>query len=187
MAAEPEITRGPAEYPIAAPKSPTELDREIARLNGLQQLSLPRRIPAYLKLAGPGTLNAAVTLGAGTLTSAMLSGAQFGYRTLWMSWLAMGLGLFMLFGIARITSQGGFRLVPERNKRYGWMIAKAMSCLVGVVLVAVAFNFGQVALGTHLIESVAETAGLHFPQHLNWPFYGPVSYTHLTLPTSDLV
>ena len=116
-------------------------------------------------------MGAALTLGAGTLTASMLSGATFGYRTLWLIWLSAGLGLFMMAAMARFTCRGGFRVIPVQNRRHSWVIGSLMTGLVGTAAVAVIFNFGQVALGTHLIESLAPVVGSVFPAEYNWLIY----------------
>lgn len=163
------------QYPLAQNIPKEQLDREAEKLDRAAAWPWYRRFPLYFKMGGPGFMNAAVTLGAGTTTAAMLSGAQFGYKTLWIAWLAMGAGLFMMFGIARMTTQGDFRLIEKQSERHGWFVAKVLTVLVGVVAVAVAFNFGQVALGTHLMESLAATGGVSFPQELNWILYAAIT------------
>ena len=69
-------------YAIADAIPREELEAEVAELERLERCSAPKRFWGYLRLGGPGFLDAATTLGAGTLTAAMLSGAAFGYRTL---------------------------------------------------------------------------------------------------------
>lgn len=117
-------------------------------------------------------MTAALTLGAGTMTTAMIAGAKYGYRTLWLVWLSAGLGLFLMAASARFTCRGGFRLIQVQNRRHGWLVGSLATGLVGTVAVAVVFNLGQVALGTHLIESLAPFAGVSFPAKWNWIVYG---------------
>ena len=162
-------------YPIAD-AIPTEvLDAEVVRLEGLADAPFPTRVWGYLRLGGPGFMGAALTLGAGSLTAAMLSGAEFGYRTMWLVWVAMGLGVFMLAAMVRFTTKGGFRVIQEQNERHGWVIGSLMTALVGCVAVAVIFNTGQVSLGTHLMESLAETAGFGMPRWLAGILYAAVT------------
>ncbi len=115
-------------------------------------------------------MDAALTLGAGTLTAAMLSGATFGYKTVWLLWLSMGLGLFMMAAMARFTALGK-GAVALQNQHHGWLIGSLMTALVGTAAVAVVFNYGQYSLGTHLIESLAARLGFHFPRQVNWVLY----------------
>ena len=124
-------------------------------------------------------MDAALTLGAGTLTAAMLSGATFGYKTVWLLWVSMGLGLFMMAAMARFTTRG-LGIVAVQNRTHGVLVGSLMTALVGTAAVAVVFNFGQVSLGTHLLESLAAEAGLHFPRQSNWLLYAAVT-SFLTL------
>ncbi len=113
-------------------------------------------------------MDAATTLGAGTLTAAMLSGATFGYKTMWLIWLSMGLGIFMMAACARFTCRGGFRVMAAQNRYHGWVVGSLMTGLVGCAAVAIIFNYGQYSLGTHLMESLASTMGFEFPRQINW-------------------
>lgn len=158
-------------YPIAEEIPAEVLDREIATLRGLADRPLPARLLGYFRLGGPGFMDAALTLGAGTLTASMLAGAFFGYRTMWLLWLAMGLGLFMMAAMARFTCRGGFRLIEAQNRYHGWVVGSLLTGVVGTAFVAVVFNFGQYSLGTHLIESLALLVGVEFPRQYNWVLY----------------
>jgi len=164
-------SRSEARYPLANAIPADVLAAQAAELERAQSQAPLARIPTYLKLGGPGFIGAAVTLGAGTMTAAMLAGAQFGYRTLWIYWIAAGSGLFMLAAMARFTCRGRFRVLQKQHERHGWFMSKVLTGVVGMLLVALLFNFGQFALGTHLIEALAGVAGLEFEQRFNWPVY----------------
>ncbi len=155
-------------YPLAEAIPPEKLAAEVAELDRLQTRPSWFRVWGYLKLGGPGFMDAATTLGAGTLTAAMLSGATFGYKTMWLIWLSMGLGIFMMAACARFTCRGGFRVMAEQNRYHGWIVGSLMTGLVGCAAVAVIFNYGQYSLGTHLMESLAATMGFEFPRQINW-------------------
>jgi len=158
-------------YPITAAIPPAELDAEAAYLEDLRNKPLVRRALGYLRLGGPGFMDSALTLGAGTLTAAMLSGAAFGYKTLWLLWLSMGLGLFMMAAMARFTCRGGVRIIQVQNRRHGWVVGSLLTALVGTTAVAVIFNYAQFSIGTHLIESLTPLLGFEFPRHINWVVY----------------
>lgn len=165
----------PLPYPIARRVPQEELDAEVERLNSLATAPVHRKIGGYARLLGPGVMTAALTLGAGTLTTSMVAGATYGYRTLWLVWLSAGLGLFLMAASARFTCRGGFRLVKVQNQRHGWLVGSFATGLLGCGVVAVAFNFPQVTLGTHLIESLAPLAGFSFPAKWNWLLFGAVT------------
>jgi Mn2+/Fe2+ NRAMP family transporter len=159
----PDVPAEPR-YPLGAETPAAVLDAEADALEAVRSRPLPVRLATYLRLGGPGFLGAALTLGAGTLTASMLAGASFGYRTLWIYVLAMGSGVFMLAAMARFTCRDGRSLIRLQLARHGWVMAVVLTALIGMVSVAIIFNFGQYALGTHLIESLAGVAGLTFTQ-----------------------
>lgn len=161
----------PPAYPLGDAIPPAVLERQAEDLARARRRGLVGGLPTYLKLGGPGFIGAALTLGAGTMTSSMLAGAEFGYRTLWIFWVAAGSGMFMMAAMARFTCQGGFNLIEKQAELHGWFLARVLTAAVGMVTVAVAFNFGQVALGTHLIDSLAQIDGPGFAQEVNWPLY----------------
>lgn len=158
-------------YPIAEEIPQAVLDEEISVLKGLEEKPFPARMLGYLRLGGPGFMDAALTLGAGTLTASMLAGAAFGYKTMWLLWLAMGLGLFMIAAMARFTCRGGFRVIAAQNRYHGWVVGSLLTGIVGTAFVAVVFNFGQYSLGTHLLESLTPFLGFEFPREYNWILY----------------
>jgi len=158
-------------YPIME-KIPSEtLEAEICQLEELENKSFPIRIWGHLRISGPGFMDSALTLGAGTMTAAMLSGALFGYKTMWLLWVSMGLGLFMMAAMARFTCRGGFRIIDMQNRSHGWVVGSLMTALIGTAAVAVIFNYGQYSLGTHLIESLTPMIGFKFPRQINWVVY----------------
>lgn len=158
-------------YPLAEALPAAELERQSRILERARARGFLKGLPGYVRLGGPGFIGAALTLGAGTMTSSMLAGAEFGYRTLWIYWVAAGSGLFMMAAMARFTCQGGFSIIQKQSERHGWFMARILTGLIGLVAVAVVFNFGQVALGTHLMDSIAAIHGPGFPQSYNWPVY----------------
>jgi Mn2+/Fe2+ NRAMP family transporter len=153
--------------PFAA-ASLEDREAEAAALERIESRAPLPRFWGRLRLSGPGFMDSALTLGAGTLTAAMLSGAAFGYRTMWLLWVSMGLGLFMMAAMARFTCRGGFRVIRVQNRFHGWVVGSLLTALVGTVAVAVIFNYGQYSLGTHLIESLTPMLGFSFTRQWNW-------------------
>lgn len=158
-------------YTITEDIPPEVLAAEIDELERLRRKPALMRFWGHLQLSGPGFMDSALTLGAGTLAAAMLSGAAFGYKTMWLLWLSMGLGMFMMAAMARLTCRGGFRLIAVQNRYHGWLVGSLMTGIVGTVSVAVIFNYAQYSLGTHLIESITPLLGFHFPRQINWIVY----------------
>ena len=165
----------PPRYSLAQQIPAEVLDAEVAELERLAGRSLPARLAGYFRLGGPGFMNAALTLGAGTLTATMLAGATFGYRLMWLTWVSIGLGCFLMLAMARFTCRGGFAVVEVQNRYHGWIVGSVMTALVGTVFVAVTFNFGQYSLGAHLIESLTPLLGFEMPRRVNWVLYMAVT------------
>ncbi|MEM8942643.1 MAG: divalent metal cation transporter [Pseudomonadota bacterium] len=140
-------------------------DQSLARLKAAYRAPVWQRPWRLLNLGGPGFANAALTLGAGSLTAAMLSGVNYGYRLLWVPVLAMGLELFLLAGMARLACRPGLKLIEIQNRRHGQWIGTVLTALVGCFAVAVVFNFGQVVLGLHLIQEGGKAASIEIPRH----------------------
>ncbi|MBA2304939.1 MAG: divalent metal cation transporter [Acidobacteria bacterium] len=162
-------------YPLAESLSPEELAKELASVEQLQDAALPQKFLGYLRLTGPGFMGSGLTIGAGTMTSAMLMGTNFGFRTLWIVWLSIGLGMFMIAAAARFTCRGGFRVIPAQNRHHGLLVGSLLTGLVGVALVAIVFNFAQYSLACHLIESLAALSGVRLPRQINWILVVPLT------------
>jgi Mn2+/Fe2+ NRAMP family transporter len=105
-------------------------------LDQLAQGPLLPRLRGYLSLSGPGYLQSALTLGAGTATASLFSGAVFGYQLLWVAPLSMALGVIVLAAVAHQTLSTGLRPLPamrrHAGKGYAWLWA-ASSLLASVV------------------------------------------------------
>ena len=148
----------------SAPAQPD--DGQLARLEAAYSAPVWQRPWRLASLAGPGFTNAALTLGAGSLTAAMISGAEFGYRLLWVIVVAIGLELFLRAGMARLACVPGFRLISAQNRYHGAFVGTFLTATVGCLAVAVVFNYGQVVLGTHIMGSMADLAGVSVPRWL---------------------
>ncbi|MCA1560534.1 MAG: divalent metal cation transporter [Acidobacteria bacterium] len=162
-------------YPLAEALAPELLANELAEVERLRDAPLLRKFLGYFRLTGPGFMGSALTLGAGTMTSAMLMGTDFGFKTLWIVWLSVGLGMFMIAAAARFTCRGGFRVIPAQNRYHGVLVGSLLTGLLGVAFVAIVFNFAQYSLASHLIESLAALGGVRFPRQVNWIVLVPLT------------
>ena len=70
--------------PMVAKWNPEALAREKALLAELDAKPLGQRLRGYLGKSGPGWLQSALTLGAGSATSSLFAGALLGYSLLWV-------------------------------------------------------------------------------------------------------
>lgn len=108
---------------------------------------------SYARQSGPGWIQAAVTLGGGTLVSALYLGVIGGYQFLWLQPLAMLFGYVMLVAISHVTLSKSnaedrpFKLIERHVSKFlawGWLVASVVANVV--------FCSAQFALGTDAIQ-----------------------------------
>lgn len=116
-------------------------------------MSFFNKLKSYGKQSGPGWIQAAVTLGGGTLVSALYLGVVGGYEFLWLQPLAMLMGYILLVGISHVTlsktdnKDRPFKLVQKHISKplaWGWLLA--------TVIANVVFCSAQFALGTDALQ-----------------------------------
>lgn len=97
------------------------------------------RTKAYLTLSGPGWLQSALKLGAGSMSGSLYLGVLSGFSLLWLQPMAMVLGIVMLSAIGYVVMSTGERPFKAINEHvspvlgWGW----AMAALAASVLWAV--------------------------------------------------
>lgn len=105
-----------------------------------------KKLSVYAKLSGPGWLQAAVTLGGGSLASSLYLGVIGGYEFLWLQPLAMLCGIVMLGTISWVTlsiEERPFRAIQKHvspTLAWGWLIATVVADTV--------FCIAQFAVGS---------------------------------------
>ena len=149
---------------MASPLDAAALGREREALGALAHRPLPERVRGYLRLLGPGYLQSAMTLGGGTVSSALFAGALFGYQLLWVAPLAMALGLVMLAAVSWQTLSTGQRPWPAMREHAGPFFAWAWA--VGALLSSLIWQFPQYALASAVLVDIADLAG--------WPGVSPI-------------
>src|SRR6056297_2575818 len=91
-------------HPGFHPMSEPELNQqEASELEALSSQPVGARLKYYAKRTGPGWLQAAITLGGGSLAGALFLGVMMGYNLMWLQPLAMIFGVVMLSAIAYVT------------------------------------------------------------------------------------
>ncbi len=111
-------------------------EQETAELAEINKQGLGKRLGYYTKKSGPGWLQAAITLGGGSLASALFLGVLLGYNMMWLQPLAMILGVIMLSAISYVTLSTGERPFGSiaRNVSpilaWAWLIAAMMANIV---------------------------------------------------------
>lgn len=156
-----------AHYPLADAIPTQQLDAELAQLEAVQQKPFFSRIYGYMKLGGPGFIGAGFTLGAGSITSAMISGVVYGYKTMWVAWFSMAVGLFMIAATLRLATKAG-QLVPLQNKYHHFLVGSVLTALGGVAIPSAIWTWGQFSLAGNLFESLTPYFGFNFPRQYNW-------------------
>ena len=133
-----------AGLPMSPKWDPKKLAAEKAELRNLETLPLGKRSLGYIKRTGPGLLQSAMTLGAGSATASVVAGASFGYKLLWVQPLAMFFGVMMLAALSNVVLTRGER----PYKSFGKEIWKPLVFLwaLGTILSSVIWHFPQYAL-----------------------------------------
>jgi hypothetical protein len=108
-------------------------------LDQAQQKGGWTRIKAYSRLSGPGWLQSAITLGGGSLASALFLGVVGGYSVLWVQPMAIILGVIMLAAIGYVTLSTGESPFEAMRTRinpvlaWGWILAALVANMVFVL------------------------------------------------------
>lgn len=144
----------------AAPRERPGRERELlraARARGPLAM-----LGAFVRLAGPGWLQSAITLGGGSLAGSLYLGVLCGFELLWVQPLAMAAGVVMLSAIAWVTLSTGERPFQLINRRIdpvlGWSWAIA-TLLANVVWSLPQFSLGTAAVQQNLLPALAGTGG----------------------------
>ncbi|MFM7134785.1 MAG: divalent metal cation transporter [Planctomycetota bacterium] len=119
---------------------------------------------AYLRRGGPGYLQSALTLGGGTASACLLSGAAFGYELLWVAPLGMILGGIVFMAISHQTLSTGMRPFEAMRVHAGPVFAWGWA--IGTVLASVVWHFAQYSLASAVLVDLAEVAGFAAPRWL---------------------
>ena len=111
------------------------------------------KLGVYGKMSGPGWVQAAVTLGGGSLVGALYLGVIGGYEFLWLQPLAMLCGIIMLAAISYVTlscEERPFRVMQKKvspTLAWGWLIA---TVIADTVFCAAQFSLGRGAIEDNL-------------------------------------
>lgn len=119
----------------------------------------------YAKLSGPGWVQAAVTLGGGTLVGALYLGVVGGYQFLWLQPLAMLCGIIMLSAISYVTlSKDDIKDRPFELAKKHVSPVLAWGWLIATIIADVVFCAAQFALGADAIQG--NLGGANLPPFL---------------------
>ena len=138
--------------PMTAKWDPEKLEREKADLRELETKPFGVRAKVYIKRSGPGLLQSAMTLGAGSAAASVMAGASFGYKLLWVQPLAMFLGVMMLAALGNIVLTTGERPYKSFQKQLGFFLIFLWA--FGTIFASVIWHFPQYGLAAGATRSL---------------------------------
>ena len=150
--------------PMVHAPDPARLAADRAWLAGVAQRPWLARQVAYLRRGGPGYLQSALTLGGGTASACILSGAAFGFELLWVAPLGMILGGIVFMAISHQTLSTGMRPFEAMRVHAGPVVAWGWA--IGTVLASIVWHFAQYSLASAVLVDLAEVAGFTAPRWL---------------------
>lgn len=148
--------------PMVNPPDPARLAAERAWLADVATRPWLARKLAFLRHGGPGYLQSALTLGGGTASACILSGAAFGHQLLWVAPLGMILGGIVFAAIAHQTLSTGMRPFEAMRTHAGPFIAWGWA--IGTVIASVVWHFAQYSLASAVLVDLGAVMGLELPR-----------------------
>ncbi|GMV93868.1 MAG: hypothetical protein AMXMBFR82_36460 [Candidatus Hydrogenedentota bacterium] len=131
---------------------------ENAYLAELSKKPLISRIGGYFRLSGPGYMQSAMTLGAGSMASCVVLGSLLGYKLLWVQPMAIVLGVFLLGAVAKQTCHTGERTYEVFWKRLHPALALLWAACAMVATVI--WHFPQYSLAADGMGTLAGGLGV---------------------------
>jgi Mn2+/Fe2+ NRAMP family transporter len=142
--------------------SKIDADRRI--LSDAHQKGKVATVGAFFRLSGPGWLQSAITLGGGSLGSALFLGMLSGYSLLWVQLVAIIVGVIMLSAISYVTLSTGKRPYQAINEHInpvlgvGWLAATVMANMIWIMpQFSLCFDVLETNLGGEQIHDTTQT------------------------------
>ena len=116
--------------------SESQVEQHRVMLQNAQARGRGATLGTYLRLSGPGWLQSAITLGGGSLSSALFLGVLGGTDMLWLQLVAIIMGVVMLSAISYVTLSTGKRPFPLINEHinpalgWAWLLATITANLI---------------------------------------------------------
>lgn len=105
---------------------------------------------AFSRLSGPGWLQGAITLGGGSLASALYLGVLGGYSLLWLQGVAVMLGVIMLSAISYVSLSIDEKPFPAINRHISPVLGWAWA--IGALMASMVWSLPQFSLGTAAVQ-----------------------------------
>ncbi len=125
-------------------------DREI--LSEAHENGLVSTFGAFLRLSGPGWLQSAITLGGGSLGSALYLGMLGGTGMIWVQLVAILIGVVMLSAISYVTLSSGERPYAAMNRHINPVLGTAW--ITATIIANMVFIMSQFALCYDVLETI---------------------------------
>jgi manganese transport protein len=168
-----DLRRG---LPMVQARDPEALEREKAALREISaRPGFWRRWGGYWKLTGPGWVQSALTLGAGSAGSSIFAGAVFGYKLLWVQPVAMFLGVVVFSAIGHQVLETQARPYDVFRKKLHPALAVSWGAVV--LVASIIWQFPQYALAVNVTRDMLNVAGLAVPK-------APVAFAFLVAGTA---
>jgi len=149
-----EATKG---LPMTAKWDPQQLRREVAALEDLERRPFLTRAGGYIRRSGPGLLQSAMTLGAGSATASVVAGVSFGYKLLWVQPVGMFLGVMMLAALSNVVLTTGERPYASVGRELSRAIAFLWA--LGTIFASIIWHFPQYGLAAGAARDLASLGG----------------------------
>ena len=144
--------------PMTSKWDPEKLAQEVAELQALEGKPFAQKAGGYIKRTGPGLLQSAMTLGAGSAAASVVAGAYYGYALLWVQPVAMFLGIMMLGALGNVILTTGER--PYRAFGRELHVSIAFLWALGTIVASVIWHFPQYGLAAGAARDLAAMAGV---------------------------
>jgi len=148
----------PQGLPMVAKWDPGKLEQEIADLQALESKPPLAKATGYIRRTGPGLLQSAMTLGAGSAVASVVAGVTFGYALLWVQPIAMFLGIMVFAAISNVVLTTGER--PYKAVGRELHVTIAFLWALGTVVASVIWHFPQYGLAAGAARDLADMAGV---------------------------
>ncbi|TWU41378.1 manganese transport protein MntH [Novipirellula aureliae] len=131
---------------------------EVEELRRLNSLSFSQSALGYIKRTGPGLLQSAMTLGAGSAAASVIAGASFGYKLLWVQPVAMFLGVMMLGALSNVVLTTGERPYKSFGREIGkWLV---ILWALGTIMSSIIWHFPQYGLAASAARDLGDLNGI---------------------------
>ena len=140
--------------PMTSRWEPEKLAKEIADLEELKTIPLGAKTWGYVKRSGPGLLQSAMTLGAGSAAASVAAGAAFGYKLLWVQPIAMLLGVCMLAALSNVvltTQERPYKAFGRELGPFGFLV---FLWALGTIMASVIWHFPQYSLAAGAVRDL---------------------------------